>query len=699
MRTAIPPTAHHEPVRHTFGYFFHSVQADTDIKSKAIWIVQIIFILFITTYTLFFFTPSPGEGCSLREIRRNYSLSSLLVNVSAPVGTTFLLVAASQKMIREDNMFHFTNSDNGGDKSTQRNLKSQRVEKDSNINQVPSSELVNCQEVINDTRQESVGKLCRPSYEYSALNTLVNTINSDVNVNVIGVVVSFSRPKPCRYGTNKYNASYTLVDQSCKDFNSAVVLNVFADDMNALPKVTAIGDVLRCNRVKVQLYGGCPQLVGNANNSVCRSAFVNFHKIKWSSTGLSRTLLPSTTFSNYPQYHKKSNNGTDIYCTSANGKKQYLPPLHEWDISSNSDHFSFTFADMDMILQLHEWSIEFLLRHSLSSPHTSRQASLLQLFNRATSIAAVHSATETVIECDVTCIVTACYPLDDINAPGSLILELWDGTTEGTLTSASTRGSQNFDDVNASVYSSTVYSSLNVFNNIESLKARLINSNDPPSQLLGSAVAIIVPFCAHSPPALPTFAPGTWLRIRNLDSLMSRSQQQLATGTVIVGVAKLVTHFNVLCPYFHDVTAVGSAYETRLSEYKAVRGCSSRIVSSDDNGTHTTQPQKSVGRSVSSAGIPYTLLVLCLATPAPAKFCVRAKIISYWPKNVSSFVSNVSSLNLKSSMKSMHIRESLITNDFFMFNLVIADNTAQYNMIAFGDDAQFFLGEILTIYY
>jgi hypothetical protein len=73
--------------------------------------------------------------------------------------------------------------------------------------------------------------------------------------------VSFSKPKQNAVGaSNKFSASYTIVDESVSTPNQAVVLNMFGDAETAFPEVVAVGNVIQCFRCKVGSFRGQTQL-------------------------------------------------------------------------------------------------------------------------------------------------------------------------------------------------------------------------------------------------------------------------------------------------------------------------------------------------------------------------------------------------------------------------------------------------------
>jgi hypothetical protein len=59
-------------------------------------------------------------------------------------------------------------------------------------------------------------------------------------INTIGVVIAFQLPKPSS-GKNRYMATYSLIDDSCKSVNHPVVLILFSNEYDYFLKDVQIG--------------------------------------------------------------------------------------------------------------------------------------------------------------------------------------------------------------------------------------------------------------------------------------------------------------------------------------------------------------------------------------------------------------------------------------------------------------------------
>ena len=84
-------------------------------------------------------------------------------------------------------------------------------------------------------------------------------------VNIFGVILGAAPPRQAISGT--WMVSLTLIDDSCSEAESSVVLNVFHDDVRKIPICAKAGDVIRCHRVKVQSYKESIQLLGVKESS------------------------------------------------------------------------------------------------------------------------------------------------------------------------------------------------------------------------------------------------------------------------------------------------------------------------------------------------------------------------------------------------------------------------------------------------
>ena len=76
----------------------------------------------------------------------------------------------------------------------------------------------------------------------------------------------------------------------------------------------------------------------------------------------------------------------------------------------------------------------------------------------------------------------------------------------------------------------------------------------------------------------------------------------------------ILPSYALLCSVFSDVMSIARSHLNRITLERQQVEKSRRLMSSD--------------------GIPYTPLAVILAAPAPAKLCVLAKIVSYYPADI-----------------------------------------------------------------
>jgi len=107
-------------------------------------------------------------------------------------------------------------------------------------------------------------------YEYSKCGEIRLERDSGKEINIWAMVGSFGQPRATN-GTD-FSQSFLLVDETTTDADTGLVCNIFRPAADVFPKVRAVGELLRCHRVKVKEYQGRPQLVGPGQ--VHRSQYV-----------------------------------------------------------------------------------------------------------------------------------------------------------------------------------------------------------------------------------------------------------------------------------------------------------------------------------------------------------------------------------------------------------------------------------------
>lgn len=176
---------------------------------------------------------------------------------------------------------------------------------------------------------------------------------------------------------------------------------------------------------------------------------------------------------------------------------------------------------------------------------------------------------------------------------------------------------------------------------------------------------------------VPVLNTGVWIRIRYLRQFdMGTTHGQL----LVVGSIDDSTHINIIYPYYKDVTTVATRYAQRAQTEPVI----------------TVAPLR---RVVSCDGLPLTPLQFVLAAPSPSNFCTAVRILRYTPGNILNLVSKTSSLDPSSSKYTPEVVQAIeqlrFNKDYyFQFTLRIADDTAEYDLIAYNKDAECLLGGI-----
>ena len=284
---------------------------------------------------------------------------------------------------------------------------------------------------------------------------------------------------------------------------------------------------------------------------------------------------------------------------------------------------------------------------------------------------------------------------------------LWDGTTQGSLSSAdmsvwgrtgtvndmdaAARGLSALSTISSAVHASTVYHDKttvdisSIYDNAE-MVARVKNppvsaTTDTenvkmlPGGVFEVAVATkgFVDWFSGKSASKNSPLPGSWLRLRNLRLELAAAATGINGASAATRVTAIViadTHAVVLPPYAVDCTVLATSLKVRVDhqcnvmEQARSHMNSKESSSSMSNGDGLMMPpvgragqlQAGGSRSGSSAaqsqgqgqgqeqgqggpriaqlgtgGEKLSCLAEVFATPAPAKFCVRARIVGFWP--------------------------------------------------------------------
>ena len=178
--------------------------------------------------------------------------------------------------------------------------------------------------------------------------------------------------------------------------DSATVLNIFAFNLDELPKFAKVGDVLRAHRVTVQKWKEGIQLL---SASKAKSSFVTFRERE--------------------QDHEET-----------------IPASTEWEISSTAkNNYTFTLKDYERFLELWSWGQRQLsLKPFNYAGITTAAATITSSQQITVSISSLditpNSSELNVINGDLIAMVTAILPIPpgaSSNSPKGC-LRLWDGT-------------------------------------------------------------------------------------------------------------------------------------------------------------------------------------------------------------------------------------------------------------------------------
>ncbi|EQC29082.1 hypothetical protein SDRG_13242 [Saprolegnia diclina VS20] len=127
-------------------------------------------------------------------------------------------------------------------------------------------------------------------YQYTPLAAL-----GERTADVYGVVVSYTTPKQASRGRMDFEMTLAIIDESRPERAQALYINVFAPDLAHLPRILAVGDVIRFHKLVLSRYNGV--LVALCTRA---SRFVVFRLADGSSTEVvlthtyeSVTYLPS----------------------------------------------------------------------------------------------------------------------------------------------------------------------------------------------------------------------------------------------------------------------------------------------------------------------------------------------------------------------------------------------------------------------
>ena len=478
-------------------------------------------------------------------------------------------------------------------------------------------------------------------------------------INCYGIVVSYTRPKELHNKASKYMASYFMVDPT-KPYTStttAVCLNVFANEISQLPVVYSAGDILRCHRVKANFWNGL-QLVGTIHgdkagvkSSMRGSSFVTFHSKFDPTTG----LLPIDTEDIERVEVHSFKDGSAIPRRASSAKAEEILGQHYFDVQSTSAEFSWDESELGLVRTYRSWAASMLMNQRLQdaiTPTFSLQK-LQQLLRQQQAHENSHAGGTVVVpnSCDIIGVFVGTVT----SREASTVL-LWDGTTLGSL---AVHGGNTVNDalssshdahvtvsreaiqaVEASIFSSCVYHTCIELCDVETLRPRITafeRTPDASVQILPGAPLALEVVDPAATKWLSTVVPGTWLRFRALRLAPGIPASMTAPARAPHPRVVADTHIVVLPPYAVDPTRISTEFKQKV--HQSIQKISTQLTSGETEAPTSMPPPAPVAprSDKTKAGEELTNIALLQATPAPAKFCVRGSIVSYWPNDISKF--------------------------------------------------------------
>jgi len=522
---------------------------------------------------------------------------------------------------------------------------------------------------------------------------------SQEKINCYGVVVSYTQPKELHNKASKYMASYFIVDPTLpyNATSAAICLNIFADELSQLPIVHSAGDILRCHRVKVNFWNGL-QLVGtiygenaSVKSKTNGSSFVTFHGKFDPSTGLLPVDPSSPTDVDRAQVHS-SKDGPPMPRRASSEKAEAALGAHYFEVHATTKEFSWNGDELKLVRGYRTWAASMLMKHRL-------QDSLTATYNldKLTQLLAQQAASNDrrgglVIPntCDVIGIFVGLDSKPSATPGGTAQtrVRVWDGTQAlGSmvarpthLNNAALRNDTAADGmvsretlaaVEVAVHASCIYQTCSELCDVETLRSRILGSaqdkENPPQSYMGAPMAFEIA-CPGAQKFLAALQPGTWLRFRALKlvpGLPVGMNTPLASPIPRVGAD---THVVMLPPYAHDPARIATDFRARIQEGCRVLYNSATIRTQNQIPASTSGAGAGAGAGAgvnvgaggnqrpmapplgrrlthTSAGEELTNIALLTATPAPAKFVMRAKVSGHWPRDVTKFTVDAAMFN------------------------------------------------------
>lgn len=447
-----------------------------------------------------------------------------------------------------------------------------------------------------------------------------------------------------------------------------IVFNLFGNFMENFPINIAVGNVIRIHGVKCQIHNSKLQLVGNIE--VKKASILTFHN---KFTGLSNVLAE--------EYDILEHLPNIVPATAHVGLSD-----SEWlvQLYSRSREFSFDPSQATQVEELHNWAQRTLFQKSLASDISeSTNARLDQLILHRFPMLDPSLSHFVSSRCDIVgVIVSVTIPQDnDTNALGSVVI--WDGTSIGSLVSSDSNFSPR--SVVKAIKMATVYSTCTNYEDMLTVCSshieNILSNNFSDEILHGMGVLVRVSEPSMNA-VIAQLQPGMWVRFRNLlvepksSELSNLSSSNLNPSIIQELISKMSqatifpeTHICQLLPYYFDVKECAVRYRQFIERLQR------QFPQAATNNAPIKVPTR---RTTSKQGYTLTPLVLAKTTKSPAQFCVTARIISWYPKNISDFILS----------DQVTINNETVDVPHFCFSIRIADDSAELDVLFYDSDAE-----------
>jgi len=244
--------------------------------------------------------------------------------------------------------------------------------------------------------------------------------------------------------------------------------------------------------------------------------------------------------------------------------------------------------------------------------------------------------------------------------PAPPLLLVWDGSTDGLLSVSSFQAArlsviakpaavgaahpytpeEAILSMNAALHASNIFSSCSGLSEVEAMRERICNfsATEMSGVLPGEPVGLEMLNDALVEVA-EQIVPGSWLRLRSLKIPYIPPPQQ-GKGLRVLAKIQQDTHVVVLPPYANDPSQLACELDMKLRKAGAAMNQNGGGAGAPcaPNAPHQQQRLVPAPRQMAGAlGEELTNVAVMLSTPAPAKFCVRACICSYYPRSAEDF--------------------------------------------------------------